>query len=134
MKELFADTFYFIALLSPTDRAHERARTITSSQQSKLVTTLWVLTELANSLAKRDTRTGFLNTLAALESDPMVTINGHEQQLYEGGIELYRNRPDKDWSLIDCISFVVMEKRKMTDALTGDHHFEQAGFKALLRV
>jgi hypothetical protein len=56
-----------------------------------------------------------------------------EPQLYEEGIALYRARPDKDWSLTDCISFVVMKARGITEALTGDHHFEQAGFVALLK-
>jgi len=50
-----------------------------------------------------------------------------------GGLELYARRPDKSWSLTDCISFVVMTDRGLTEALTGDHHFEQAGFRALLR-
>ena len=51
----------------------------------------------------------------------------------DAGLALYANRTDKDWSLTDCISFVVMNERGITDALTGDHHFEQAGFAALLK-
>jgi len=47
-------------------------------------------------------------------------------------IELYRERPDKNWSLTDCLSFVVMERRRVTEALTTGHHFEQAGLKALM--
>jgi hypothetical protein len=91
------------------------------------------LTELANSLSKRDTRIGFLNTLETLRANPAVVIVGHDEHLYEAGIELYRARADKEWSLTDCISFVVMEERGIADALTGDHHFEQAGFQALLK-
>src|SRR5438034_108058 len=56
-----------------------------------------------------------------------------EQRLFDHGIDLYRKRPDKSWSLTDCISFVVMEQEEVTEALSGDHHFEQAGFKALMR-
>jgi predicted nucleic acid-binding protein len=55
------------------------------------------------------------------------------QQLFDAGFELYRKRPDKNWSLTDCISFTVMQERSITEALTGDHHFEQAGFAALLK-
>lgn len=133
MKEVFADTFYFIALLSRSDAAHQRARVATKGQPSTLVTTAWVLTELANSLAKHDTRAGFLNTLDALASNPMVVVLGHDERLYDAGIELYRARPDNDWSLTDCVSFVVMKERGISDALTGDHHFEQAGFAAMLK-
>ena len=133
MNEVFADTFYFVALLSPSDTAHERARLTSVNQSSRLVTTVWILTEVANSLAKRASRAGFLNTLEALKSNPTAAIIRHDERLYDAGIELYRARSDKDWSLTDCISFVVMQERGITDALTGDHHFEQAGFRALLK-
>jgi hypothetical protein len=62
----------------------------------------------------------------------MATIIGPDQYWFDAGMELYADRPDKDWSLTDCISFVVMQERGITDALTGDRHFEQAGFRALL--
>jgi hypothetical protein len=55
------------------------------------------------------------------------------QSLSDQGVELYSERPDKGWSLTDCISFIVMRHHGVTQALTGDHHFEQAGFIALLR-
>jgi predicted nucleic acid-binding protein len=133
MKEVFADTFYFIALLSQSDSGHQRAISITAAQRSTLVTTAWVLTELANSLAKQGSRSGFLSTLDALASNPMALVIGHDERLYDAGIELYRLRPDKDWPLTDCISFVVMAKRGISAALTADRHFEQAGFTALLK-
>jgi len=133
MNELFADTFYFLALLSPSDKASQRARAITANQRSRLVTTAWVLTELANALCKREARAGFLETLRALRSDPTAVIVGPEQRWFDAGLDLYSARPDKDWSLTDCISFVVMQDRGIADALTGDRHFEQAGFRALLK-
>ena len=133
MTEVFADTFYFLALLSPSDKAYERARAITVNQRSRLVTTAWVLTELANSLCKQDTRGKFFDTLRSLQSDPTAVIIGPEKHWFDAGIELYETRPDKDWSLTDCISFVVMQERAIADALTGDHHFEQAGFRPLLK-
>jgi predicted nucleic acid-binding protein len=132
MKEIFVDTYYFIAILSPSDAAHDRAREITRDEPAQLVTTAWVLTELANALAKRETRGGFLRILDALRNNPTAVVVEYDQQLHDAGIELYRSRPDKDWSLTDCISFLVMEHRKISDALTGDHHFKQAGFTTLL--
>ena len=68
-----------------------------------------------------------------LRNDSLVTIVPADKRLYDSGIALYRDRPDKAWSLTDCISFVVMKERGISEALTGDHHFEQAGFVPLLK-
>jgi len=133
MKEVFADTSYFLALLNATDPGCEKARTVSAAWSARLVTTAWVLTELANSLSKQRNRQLFLQTLRKLRSNPTAVIIGPEQNLFEAGIDLFAARNDKDWSLTDCISFVVMERRSITDALSGDRHFEQAGFRALLR-
>jgi len=132
MTEVFADTYYFIALLNPSDSAHQNARQFTTNQTATLVTTAWVITELANSLAKRESRQGFIKVLQALAANPKTVLIRHEERLYSAGIELYRARRDKNWSLTDCISFVVMKERGIANALTGDHHFAQAGFNVLL--
>jgi predicted nucleic acid-binding protein len=97
------------------------------------VTTAWVLTEVANALSASHLRSGFLSLLDDLQSDDEVSIVAPEPETFAQGIDLYRNRPDKNWSLTDCISFVVMKREGITEALTGDRHFEQAGFKALLQ-
>jgi predicted nucleic acid-binding protein len=68
-----------------------------------------------------------------VRADPYYVMVPASQELLDRGVTLYRQRPDKDWSLTDCISFVVMRERGITEALTADHHFEQAGFVALLR-
>jgi hypothetical protein len=60
-----------------------------------------------------------------------VTIIPADRAMLDRGLRLYSQRPDKDWSLTDCVSFVAMQDARVTDALTGDHHFEQAGFRAL---
>jgi hypothetical protein len=75
----------------------------------------------------------FVALEARLRGDSFVTIVPVDQTKYEAGLALYRNRPDKDWSLTDCISFAIMQEHGITEALTGDHHFEQAGFIALLK-
>ena len=75
----------------------------------------------------------FLALHKQLLIDSTVTIIPASQELFDAGIELYSGRPDKSWPLTDCISFVVMKSYGLTDALTGDHHFEQAGFKALMK-
>lgn len=67
-----------------------------------------------------------------LRSNPLVKIVAADRSLFEEGVDSYLNRPDKDGSLTDCISFSVMQREGIREALTGDHHFEQAGFKILL--
>jgi predicted nucleic acid-binding protein len=134
MRTVFADTFYFIALLNPSDATHDRAVEFTAGNAIRMLTTEWVLTELADGLAKSPRgRMEFLATLADLQTDEDVTIIPCGQALMAEGVDLYGQRPDKGWSLTDCISFVAMAKADITDALTGDHHFEQAGFVALLK-
>lgn len=132
MKALFADSFYYLALANRRDSAHRRALRQAESLAAPIVTTAWVLTEVANSMSRARDRAGFSTLLQLIRADAEVTIIPASQDLFERGINLYR-RPDKDWSLSDCISFVVMKERRLTEALTGDHHFEQAGFRALLK-
>lgn len=133
MKTGFADTFYFFALINDRDRAHARATAFSRSFSGRMVTTTWVLTELADGLCREDSRDSFSTIFDLIESDPDTEIVKSTDELWRDGITLYNARPDKEWSLTDCISFVVMEREALTEVLTGDHHFEQAGFIALLK-
>ncbi len=132
MSKVFADTFYFLALLNKNDEAHAKALQY-SALIEQLITTEWVLTELADGLASSRHRSVFLQTRQELLADADVQVIPLDVQLHEKGIRLYASRADKEWSLTDCISFVVMQREALTEALTGDHHFEQAGFVALLK-
>jgi predicted nucleic acid-binding protein len=132
MKTTFADTFYYLALLNPGDAAHPRAVAASEGLSGRLVTTAYVLTEVADALAAPRDRPRFLALLQTLEVDPDVTIVPASDALFRRGVDLYRQRPDKDWPLTDCISFVVMRDFGATEALTGDRHFQQAGLVALL--
>jgi predicted nucleic acid-binding protein len=129
----FADTFFFLALLAEDDESHGRAVEIVAELETDLVTTAWVLTEVADGLAARGWRARFVELLDLLRRHPRVTIIPPDEARFDRGLELYARRPDKLWTLTDCISFTVMEELGITDALTGDHHFEQAGFVALLK-
>lgn len=133
MNTVFADTYYYLAFLSESDAAHGRAMQLSRELVGKTVTTAWVLMEVADALAAPPQRFLFLALYERLRSNPNVTIVPPNAAMFEQGVELYAQRPDKSWSLTDCISFVVMRERGVTDALTGDHHFEQAGFHALLK-
>ncbi len=133
MKTIFADTFYFIAQFNRHDKSHEKATTFTNSFQGRMVTTDWVIVELADAFAQPPNRTTFVALYHRLQGKKTLEIVPADRPLLSEGLQLYAQRPDKDWSLTDCISFVVMRQRNLTEALTGDHHFEQAGFIALLK-
>jgi predicted nucleic acid-binding protein len=132
MKTVFADTFFFLAILNRADPTHERAVALSRQIRSVRVTTDWVITELADGLAKIEQRERFMDLYRHIQLSPAIRVVPASRALLEEGISLYGARPDKDWSLTDCISFVVMRDEGIIHALTGDHHFEQAGFKALL--
>jgi len=133
MKRYFGDTFFFLALLNETDDAHDRATDLMEDFRGQIITTRWVLAELANALAAPLSRMKCAAYIRFLQGDSDVEIVGDEGALFERGLRLYEQRRDKGWSLTDCISFVVMQRKRIKEALTGDHHFEQAGFVALLK-
>jgi uncharacterized protein len=130
----FADTFFFLALINPRDAAHARAVAAAKIRTGPVLTTAWVLTEVADGLAATPDRHLLQKILANLDHEPRDIVVPASQDLFDQGLRLYLARPDKGWSLTDCISFVVMGERNVTEALTADHHFEQAGFVALLKA
>ena len=71
--------------------------------------------------------------LKAVRTDPLFDVVGYDPAVYQAGFDLFAIRPDKAWSLTDCISFGVMTERKVSDALTADKHFVQAGFRAVFK-
>ena len=71
--------------------------------------------------------------LQTLEQDPYYETVPMSEELYARAFQLYSARPDKEWGLIDCVSFTLMQDRNISAALTADEHFLQAGFRALLR-
>ena len=133
MKPVFADTFYYLALLSPRDPAHAQTVSVTRRLRASLVTTAWVLTEVGDAMSLPKDRELFAALLDGLKGNPKVKIVPASQELFDRGVKFFRERSDKEWTLTDCISFVVMTDEKLTDALTGDHHFKQAGFRVLLK-
>jgi hypothetical protein len=133
MSTVFADASYFFAFLNSKDELYARARAFTEGFDGRMLTTAWVLTEVADGMADPMDRPAFIAFLEGLRIDPQVRIVPATEALWDAGIARYAARPDKDWSLTDCISFVVMEREGLSDALTGDRHFAQAGFNVLLK-
>lgn len=134
---LFLDTGFAIALLSPRDHYHARAKALAIELKSaprRIVTTDAVIFEIGAALAKAAWRQAAARFIEALRQDRSVVIVLTEPTLMEQAFTLFRSRSDKDWSLADCLSFVVMSRHNIKTALSADEHFRQAGFEPLLLV
>lgn len=135
MLKTFVDTVAWIALVNTRDSLHEKAKVVFANlrkQNYEFVTTEFVLPEFANALSAPDFRVKASKFIEGLQKMADVEIISVSPDLFSLGFELYKNRPDKEWSLVDCTSFVVMEEKEITEAFTEDHHFEQASFIKLL--
>jgi uncharacterized protein len=133
MKAIFADSFHYLALLTSADPAHSFAIEEHDRPGRTIVTTEAVLLEVGDALCEPPDHDDFLALYETVRSDPRTKIIPLNRTLIERGIQLFRKRADKNWPLTDCISFVVMKDEGISEALTADHHFEQAGFKVLLK-
>ena len=136
MIALFADTFYWIALADFSDSAHQRALAITTQRAaSSIVTTDEVLAEYltffaaAPALLRRQVAASVQGILAS----PVIRVIPQSRSSFLAGLDLYIQRPDKGYSLTDCISMQTMRREGLVGALTKDRHFEQEGFRVLFR-
>jgi predicted nucleic acid-binding protein len=102
------------------------------SKNARLVTTEFVLLEVADALSAPSIRSQTIGFIDGLRQLPILQIVPASQVLFTVGWTFYGQRSDKDWGLTDCTSFVVMVEEQITQAFTSDHHFEQAGFANLL--
>jgi predicted nucleic acid-binding protein len=133
MKTAFADTFYFLALLDSRETFHPAAVEASRDPQLRMVTSEWVLAEFGNAYCDPKDRADFVALYRSLRNHPRVRIIPADTRLFQRGVDLFEQRSDKAWSLVDCLSFVIMRGDGIAEALTGDKHFEQAGFVALLK-
>lgn len=132
MRVAFADTSFYQALLNTRDNWHQSAVNFANVFQGHVLTSEYVLCELGALMSHERLRQLFLNLVKELKTAPYVEIIPASHTYFEAGLDLFSRRSDKDWSLTDCISFVLMQERDVTEALTCDNHFEQAGFQRLL--
>lgn len=135
MKVAFVDTLYFVALFNPRDQWHERA--IAASKliaETKLITTEDVLVELLNFFSEygEKARRGAVTQAEGILSGANIEVAPQSHEAFMAGLSLYKARPDKGYSLTDCISMHVMRARGVSDILTHDDHFRQEGFTVLL--
>lgn len=129
----FLDTSYFVALALRRDALHARALSWSRRLPGPFLTTEYVLWEFVNQLSMPINRARAHAMLASARENPSIQIREAVPELFRAGLMLHAERGDKSWSLTDCISFVVMQEANITDTLTYDWHFEQAGFRAVLR-
>jgi predicted nucleic acid-binding protein len=135
LKQVFADTAYWIALTNPFDQHHDAAVDASASlEHARFLTTDAVLTEFLNALAEKgpSIRAAAIRTVEAILNNPMVKVLPQSKKSFHRAFALYKARPDKGYSLTDCLSMTVMRKHKLSLVLTTDRHFEQEGFVALM--
>lgn len=136
MRRVFADTFYWIALFNPRDQAHDLAVSVSKGLSAvRIVTTKEVLTEFVNFFGSRGChlRRAAAELVEQMRSDPMIDVAVQTHAGFLAGCALYQVRPDKGYSLTDCISMNVMRRDGLIEVLTNDEHFTQEGFCCLLR-
>jgi hypothetical protein len=135
MNPVFLDTSYVIALLNRSDPHHAKAKVLLAdlarTRRIRLTTTA-VLLELGDGVARKSRWDLIAPFLGAVATDPFLDVVPADSALIARAITFRNARLDKDWGLTDCVSFVVMSDHGMTEALTADRHFQQAGSRALL--
>ncbi|MFL6228988.1 MAG: type II toxin-antitoxin system VapC family toxin [Pyrinomonadaceae bacterium] len=132
---LFLDTAYIYALFNSRDQWHAKAvewQKKLDADSRPLLTTGFVLVEVADGLAALKFRQAAATIIHSLRENPLVNVIPVSPTLFAQALSLYEQRPDKDWGLTDCASFVAMSENNITEALTADDHFRQAGYTALL--
>nr|BAL57936.1 PilT domain-containing protein [uncultured Acetothermia bacterium]BAL58550.1 PilT domain-containing protein [Candidatus Acetothermum autotrophicum] len=135
MTKVFVDTAGWLALVNKDDQFHNKAQAIRDqllSSPVSFITTEWVLLEVANGLSKRRFRKAAVRLLEAIYRSPNIRVVRIDPYLWDKAWNLFKKSRDKDWSLTDCMSFVVMRDEGIRQAFTTDRHFEQAGFLKLL--
>ena len=129
------DTSFVLALENKDDPHHERAKALDSQllNEGAVLLLHWgILLEIADGYARLGRRARGLQLLARFEGEQGYRLFPITEFLLQEALALYRSRPDKEWGLTDCLSFVLMKQEGITEALTADVHFRQAGFTALL--
>lgn len=134
-QRVFLDTSFIIALSNARDPLHAKAKELDaklSDERVALVLHNGILFEIGDGFARLDRRQRGMQILQGVLADESYVVVETTDEIITAAISLFASRPDKEWGLTDCISFTIMDNLRMTEALTADMHFTQAGFKALL--
>lgn len=133
-KKVFVDTSYVLALFNKSDEFHSKAVALKdlTRRPNTVITTEAILLEIGNALSKKDMRQKCSSFIKGFYETDNIEVVPITTSLIKDSLEFFEKRPDKEWGLVDCVSFVVMKRRSVKYALAADDHFVQAGFKALL--
>lgn len=132
--QYFLDTWFLIAEFNRFDSHHDRARRLrVALRNAPLVTHDGVLTEFLTFFAEsgRANRTRAAQVVRRFAYESRLAIVPADRTLFIDALALYEARPDKEYSLVDCMSMTLMKQRGITHVLTNDHHFAQEGFVVL---
>ncbi len=131
--KIFVDTLFLVALINKRDQYHQKALALAQQFENyPLITTDAIFLEVGNALSSHYKNEAVELIEKFLVSDDVEVIRLNPD-LFEKALSLYKKHQDKSWGLVDCVSFVVMQENQVTQALTFDQHFVQAGFQALMR-
>jgi predicted nucleic acid-binding protein len=134
MKRTFLDTAYLIALEASDDQFHEKAKNHWHNflaQKPRLVTTSYIFDEVTTFFNSRDKHEKAVEIGERILQSTSIEFIHVDESLFEAGWKTFQRNNDKQYSLTDCISFEIMEKKGIQTVLSFDHHFEQAGFRKI---
>lgn len=128
---MFVDTAALVAQLNKQDNLHIQA--VSTNQKlilkgKRLITTMYVIDETVTELTGRVPHPNIVGFIEDIFSSKIFHVLHVSKKHEKSAWNLYKERPDKLWSFTDCLSFVIMKERRITEAFTSDHHFVQAGF------
>jgi uncharacterized protein len=137
MSIAFADTGYWIALLDSRDNLHDRAKSLRQNLGiTRIVTSEMVFAETLNAFSgrRKELKQSVVSLIECANGIQSLEVLPQTPELFQQALQLYGQRLDQAWSHTDCASFVIMQQRGIVEALAYDKHFEQAGFRALMRL
>jgi len=136
MKPVFVDTSALIAMGNKRDQFHHQAIELRNQfigSKRDHITTSAVLMELGNAFSPIPLRSPAIRLIETIKISRFWQVLPINDDLFDRGLAKFKQMADKDWSLIDCISIIIAEEFRITEIFTNDHHFEQAGFKILMK-
>lgn len=131
--KIFVDTLFIVALINKRDQYHQKALQLAEQYKNHpLITTDAVFLEFGNKLSA-NYRNEVVELIEQFLASDEIDVIRLTPDLFDESLRLYKKHQDKSWGLVDCFSFVVMKQNKVSQALTFDRHFIQAGFQALMK-